>query len=793
MSSWTDYLNRKGGRLIWYVEIQGLGLGNPSGYYKFSTGVPRFAVGTPSSNQWKTVLKDLPDTIGDKVKPAGGIADPAAFKAVLIDKADWLLSNLFRLEADQTTELLTAITTAAIAQFQVRNANDLAVDDVIFIGHESMIITNISSLTIDVTRGAFGTIPVQHGFNAAVRKWPRRLHDRALSLYVIPEDASSENDRRKIDDYRVHRVGFSDHWASWVFTSVSTVMQTKRRIGDNLQGHFRASAIFPGDPVTMTVEKIGISEHVDTLDVWNEDRIWMLLDDQEIVLAEPSGWPGSGRDPAYERFNQVTLHERAQLGTQAVDLQAAGLDGRHTGTLLKPILVADTDSGYGSIRYHPNAGVGDPEDRADAEVKQSSHFVDIAMCFLTSSKTAGDALELVNYKANKPNWSLLPVGYGAGVPVDQIDVDSAIALKARTPDFFFPGFILKEPAELARTLNKQFFELLGVFLSIRNGKITFIMPRLPFEGEDAPTLDESSILGGKRNHSRAMVKGTFDASSEKRAILVNMIGPYGEPVQLLVTAGDFADAFGGDAGLPTNDDAIVIDAPGIRADQFGVQAFIEEIAARRLFRNLKPPMLLDVDADLDQDSNASGQLVKVTFFGAPDLKTGTRGWTDVIMTILGRKLRVKTEPPGYVLRLMGWGPSVKVGRISPAVYVSSWEDANANEATSPANRYTDADGDALSLPTQDVAAFSVGMVCKLISHDGEDSGSQTETVVSIDTGNNRIEFSGDFGVGDPTGDVVVLADYTDARTEERAIYTAWGDGDANSLAGAATPWAYGEL
>jgi hypothetical protein len=761
-----EALDRRRGRWVLWVEIAGLGIAN--GIYKWSTGVPDYAAGDPT---WLPVLEGVPRELTEDVDRDGGIVNAGVLSFTLVDRDD-VVSDLLRFDADPVGELLQAGIDDTDASFIVRNGTPFAVDDVIHLDHEAMIVTAVTPGTpgsLTVTRGELGTEAQAHAQFTAIRGWVPKLHGRVVTFYLAPADAASYADKLELGEYSVAKVGWTVDWTGWRISCASTVLALKRRVGDGLQESYRAIVAFD-DGRTFSLEAVGHTRRNFERNVWGI-RDYYLLNGRELVLAA-----------GYVHANQIVIEQRGLAGTQQVDLQQAMADGGFT--VHRP-LVANTDDGVGAFRYIPTTAA-DQEDRDDPAVVQSDHWVDIALCLMTSSRRAEDGLELVNYESGFPNWSTLPVGMGAGIKAARIDFAAWLVLRYRTPNWRFPRLWLTEPTQLGKLLVEQFLRALGVFLVSVNGKIRPVLPQLPYSGLGAFAFDHGNLLAEPRPLARPLISGGFDESGSRKAVVLKPRNAAGEPVTIVIAAPDL-----GQDDEPTSEDVLEIDLPGVSTGQAGVTAFLEELAIRRLWRTARPPPALDVQVDLEALGVTLGNLVGVTFDAAPNPQLGGRGWDNVTMTVVGRALDLDLQAPGLRFQLLGYGGRLEVGRVAPSAKITGWN-AGTSTATVAANRYTDPDGAILGLPVSDAEAFLAGAVVKVIDEDGTDAHSSTQ-LVTADGASNQIVLDGNWGVTDPTGLIIVLADYDAARTEEQVRYAAYADG-TNKTVGASSrkAWAYGE-
>lgn len=765
----------------WCVVVRIASVGDGSGLWSFCNGIPAYAAGDPS---WLPLLESIPREIPEEVDPYGGVTDAGVLDFTIVDTANVLTSAL-RFEADPVTDILADLDHASLSFF-VRSTAGIVVGEPIHVGLEAMIVDSAGVGTITVQRGALGTDPAAHRLFSPVRRWTPRLKGREVSLYLVPQDADSAAEEVLINTFLIKRVEWPT-WGSWRFTCASQLLQLKRRIGDALQGHWELLSV---SGTHWALERVGTDDGLHDLSVWTGDggRGYFLVDDQEIVIASANGAvSGVGQNGIY--IESLEVEQRARLGTHRVDFDDVlnGL-GNVVGKrpVVRRILAADTLEGLGAFRFIPTSAA-DQEDRDDPAVVQSDHVVDIMLCCFTSSRRPEDELELLNYTPGFPNWSTLPIGIGAGIRAPRINFASFLEVKARAPDFRLPGFNLREPAALGETITTRILRPFGLYVTINDGQIQLVLPRLPFEGLSPPAITEGELLSEARPISPPLISGGYE-EGEKVAALITTRSASGEQVTTLITAAEvFGTLLAQDEEIG-EDEVLRIDIPDRLTSGSGVDGQLEEIVARRLFRASRPLIALEGHVDLARHDIRLGGNAALTFSLLPNARTGQRGVSGALFSVLRRTLDLDLKRPGFRVGLLGYGGALPVGLIGPSALIDSW----ASDLATIVQRYTDAEADVLSYPNTEGGQFVEEMVCKLIAPDGTDAHVTTQVITAVSP--TQLEFDGDFGVADPTGLIVVLADYAAARLEEQDRFVAFSD-RANRTVGATTrpPWTHGEL
>lgn len=824
MVTLAQAIARRGGAWAVWVRIEGLGTAiNAPAYdhptqYTFCTGVPGYAVPAgfdPAT--WLPYLSAdaLPRTLSERVDPLGGVRDAGEYTFSVVDR-DNFLTSLLRWDAPQLGQLAADVTVGA-GSVSIKGVNPGVINifgglgpTTIWIGQEALYVpasgstgTPPANVVCTVYRGVHDSLAAPHSAGDPVYLYPPRLEGRTVRLGIVPMDANSAFDELELDQYTITETGFSLDFEAFTFKCASRLMSLTRTIGAASAGYYQLGVIHRGQYLQMRA----IGQPAGSINgVWPaspgpgyEDR-YFQIDDKEILRgnANPTVGDAAWITAIHGWQVGISITDRALLGTAQTVTDANKLWVGNTGPKVTTPLVAETADGIGSFRFSP--GPTPSTSRSSGTWTQSAHWVDIILCLLLSSRTKGDGLELFNYPAGGPNHSSLEVGWGAGIPVARVDVASFLAVRDRTPDWRFPDFLLAKTGKLNELLNTQFLRPLGAYISSKAGRLTLVLPRIPYVGNvPAPTLSllSEAVTPGR---SRAALTASYDPANRIRAVLLKMRAPNGDEATVLISAGDYGGQISARDSVNVNDGVLELAIPSIRGDRGGTDVLVEQIGQRRLLRQIKTPLLFQARVDLAQYAIGLGDLVTINADNVPNSASGVRGINALPAIVIERSidLDVTRGPPGIGLRLLSYGqrPST-VGAIAPSATIVSW-DLALHVASVATNRFTDSTATA-PLPNTEATQFAVGMRCKLINPDGtlaSPAGGAGHYQTVTATGVNSVTFDGDWAatitVVNP-GYVIVLADYDDARVLDQVMYVAMAD--AATLTVGATqvaPWGYGE-
>jgi hypothetical protein len=489
--------------------------------------------------------------------------------------------------------------------------SETAPGNVVFIGREAMWIDAISTNTLTVTRGYLGTDAASHEVGAPAYETLPYLYGRRIWYSLVPADAASSSEETVLGEYVLDSIETDEFWGTYRIRGASRLRYMHR--------------VAPAEPRQAEIT------HVYPPAASGEDGIAVDTGDG-LMLPYWQAWTGTEADAGSKFYLQIgdeiaavgsaTLANGATLSRRDV-LATGKIEELAAGQVVRQVFVAE-ESGPCSFRWSP--GPAPSESRASGTWTKSAHWVDICLSIMTSSATEDDGLELLNYDSDYGNWSWMPAGYGIGVPHAQIDWESWLDVKARTPEWKFPRFTFGgEATSFGELLERHFLRPLGAYVSNRGGLTRLVLPRLPAAGSATVTLGSAEIL------LREVARGQkFPRVSMRRhygslaSSIVYEIGT-GETEQLTVNSGAFADLLGGpslygDQGRPEK-----IEVPSGRPRDAATQTMLGLAGARKLLRLHRPLTEVELDVDFGEVLDCvSGAIAEITLGDAPTF-AGSRG------------------------------------------------------------------------------------------------------------------------------------------------------------------------
>ena len=760
-----------GSRWVVIVKVEGLGhyqnAGDLADASADGDGVTKFCQFFPDyANQslpiWKKTLKGSPGTLSERGSVLGGFPDLGQLSFAIVDEDDYL-TGLVKTQAEAVTSVSAAVTVGATTIF-VESATNLPSTGVAFIGSEVVRINSKTATSISVTRGYLGTDALPHDLGDPVFDAMSFLRNRRVTFKLGPADAVDANQETTFGTFAISETDFEDALCTWAFMARSQLKFLSKLAPFKTRG--LVIAAMRGDPTfpELFTEQIG-ADRLSDFRIWRgteaSDENFFLKVGQEIISAA-------------NIYSSVHVRQRGLLGTDRAEFKI--------GQVMTQVFVADY-LGVGSFRYSP--GPSPSTSRSSGTWIKHAHPLRILLTIILSSHESSDNLELNNRNNTYGAYDILPPGYGLGLPHTLIDWPEWQKLIERTSDWKLPNFVYgDDPATFTKKFSKEVLEPLGIYLVAVNGLIRPVLPDLPRQGETAVTIDTTHVLLNEVEEGRFEPRITQDIeNSIQTGAVTYRSGPRGDGEDTFRN-GDFGGTFGQRGHYTQSDDPITIPIPGAEPGD----PMMAELAARRILLWFRPPVVITVDVTIALNALHPGDSATLTH---PELVTmkGTRGWTTVYSQVLEREniTPSEKEPFPYLrLRLVAW-PSIKVGKICPAGYVSG---VSGSIATLAANRFTDSDASG-DLPTADVTPFVVGDVVRLVNLDGLDVGSGTETVDG--KSGNDLTLSGDFSGNLATGRYLVYANADENTATQTDNFVHFADralGTVGSTLGG-TAWRYG--
>lgn len=757
MSTWAQHLSSRARTWVFEARIEGVGvalvgaelLQTTDGRYRLCSEIPDYAAGEPA-RLWLPYLAGWPDVLAEEMQPEGGVADASASVALQLTDIGDALTSALSVDAAPVGKLAQGAS-ASVGYVVLEDKSGVTSTDVLYVDGEAMRVTSTSGSggaeSVNVARAYLSTEARPHLVGASVYTVSPFLAGRRLGLYVLPADADDEDERRLVGTYSITGLTWDEALNVWTLEArayAETLDATVPRYETAAELFLAYQQTDGLGPVLLLAP--GASERPEI--VWqgwaSEDWVWFRV---------------GGELLACERYSDIQATVLRGAGeTSQVDLQP--------GLTFRQVMAGN------AFRYSP--GPVPATSRGAGTWTETDDLIDLCLILLTSSRHEDDGLELTNYVSAHGNFSVLPPGWGAGVPAADIDWDSAADVRARL-QVRLPNFVLGAEPATVRSILDQLLRPVGVHLVNADGLLRFVLPRNPYAGEATVTLDEDVILlrQGAALPDVDLHRDLTSAAGEVRYTL--------GPRRTLVSTRTV------NPGRVRRTIDIAVPAAS-SADRY-TWAELAQLRASRLYR---PLTTISLAADAAVWAVTVGTYVQVTLPEAPDLEIGRRGWTDQQVLVEYREPQVEADEGGrgVILRLRGraFGARAATRRICPSAYVSAPTGA---VCLCWPNRFTEADAPG-ALPSSDVAAFAVGDVVRLLDLDGTEAApGLTETIDAVSVGTDEITLSGTFGGALAAGTILTFALADDANTEQRTHHAYLADED-DLLVGtgnfAATPY-----
>lgn len=750
-------------------------------HWRFCNRVPTYALAQPWYKPW---LASWPDDVSESSELLGGIPSQGTVTFEVTDgddSADYggpgALTARMRTEAPAVTFLTAALNGSALT-LEVDSATALTNPGVLYIGAEALEVWDITGTTITVTRGELDTLATAHAAGDRVYLYPPSIKNRRIRLHLVPADAASDAQEQLIGTWHLDQASLGTALSTWTFGG-RDVLQYLDRLVYRRPDTWRVVDV---DAVCgrMTLQRQPAAYPV-SQSRWYTDPFWFQTPGGEILQANNTGYSTTDPLTATAAFR---INTRGVMGTKVGDLEA--------GDTLTTVLVADPATGYGSFRFSP--GPTPAAGRGAGTWTQTAHFIDLALMLLLGSSYPEDGLELDNRLTSGTDeaqgaWDALPVGVGVGLRVDRVDVESALDVKSRTPGWTFDGFVVDQPISFRKLVGERLLKPTGTYLRVDSltGRVAFVLPRLPMEGETSTPLGDDDFLRTTDDPPMPDLQVGLDMARMAASVRYELRQADGQPAILVYNNSDFGAAFGQLGMYDLEGQTLEVDATAVRADSAGLAPWLEDLALRRLFRNFRPRFLLGYKTGgVAHYALGCGDLVAVTNSLLPDLANGTLGWVAVLAEVTDRRVRLDQDGARIEWQAVTYGAGHPVGRIPPTAYVESVA-GSPPTATVSANRYTSADA-RNGLPTSDAAAFAVGDKVRLLGADGV-PGAEYQTVAGV--GTNSIALAGAL-TGLATGTRLAYAKWADSSAAQRAGWVYFASASALSIAGTQRPWLFGE-
>lgn len=755
----------------WAVVITIEGCGNYTGMWRFCSTLPTYA-----SAQYRAWLMEWPEIASEKVDILGGVPDAGELEIQLLDFDDTLTSE-WRIEADPRTALNGAITAAATSVTVDSAAGITAGASVIYVGNEAMRVTGVAGAVLTVERAWLDTEAMRHADDAPVALFLPYMGSRRARLYVVPIDAADASQETLFGDYFLDTFELTEDLNGFILRGKSNLHWLGINVARRRRHRYRIDTLYG--------LVLGWSHHEEStadgyaVPAWPSARIFAKVKDEIILLS-----PLSGRQV-------YTVTDRGLLGTL--------VDSIDLGDEAEVVFAADPSTFTGTVApsfFRNSPGPSPSSSRSSGTWNPSAHWIDIILNLAVSSANSTDGLELANRNATYGAWDCLPVGIGIGVPHAQIDWQSAMDVRSRTPEFLFHDFFVgPETVPFAELISHHFLKPIGAYLSTVSGTMRIILPRAPLAGASSVAIGSSDLMA--RPVSAGLYRSAIKAKKRLTDVATSIKFSGKNDRHLLVNNADFGPVYGDGSYYRHEDRTVEIDVPSARFDENGFNEFLYRAAMRRLLRRRRPPWISELPSDISRNAIDIGSLVAVTHEDMPDLGTGTRGWTSVISEVHERVVRIQPDDGARIAFVaQSFGSTFRAGRIPPAARIVSVAASGPNFLiTISANRYTETDAQD-GLPILDSSSFVVNDVVQIRRRTGTLVVSTSQIVTAINPSELRVDgdFGGNLTVGAGNlGQLIVYARSAAAVAQQTNSFVYWADKpDLTVGATAQTPWKYGE-
>jgi hypothetical protein len=770
----------------WCVLIRIEGVGDSVGWWAFCNQAPAYADST-----YKPWLSEWPEVLSERADIIGGVPESGAFTASIVDTA---LSCPFApplFPSVVTAGVSTAsigVSSASTSTIDVQSGASIATHSVFYVGNEAIFVTAGGGTTsLSVERGMFGTDQLAHNQGDPVVPALPYLRSRRAYLYLVPVDADSVAEETLFATIFLDRLAF-DETTNVFHLSGKSGLKWLSRLVPKQPAAFKINQVQPSSGIGQNVVSyVPIQPRYQSINVlpWDPNSCYAKLGDKEIVkLTSPdsSSQVGSLR---------VVMFTRGQLNTPQEDYSS--------GSQLTAIFAADTvtPGAPAAFRWNPGPQYGGTisTSRSSGTWNITAHPIDIMLCLLTSSYDVADLYEVNNYDPNYGNWSVLPAGFGAGIPMAQINLLSFLAIRDRMPYWAIPLFYYGHTSEpLSDLLTREILRPFGMYLTMNAGQLTCACPRIVAHGVPvAATIDQTNLYVDKRGENQYLPRLQLEYSGDNQvsAFVFKTRGTDGSEVTTTVTNADFAGLYGQVGYYAVDEKPIEIELAG-RAD--GGRDFmnmIYDLAQARLYRYQKPSFKLTVETNISLYALVPGSPVAVTLNELPNFTTGLRGWTLKTGEVLERSVIVDENGGARMRLVLLIYADISAGIIAPAASVVSVTGAGPYTVTVVPNRYTDPHNVA-GYPTNDALAFALNDVVQLYNLDGSSAAAGSQTVSANPT-TSTLQLNGNFGGALAAGLILRYAsrgpssDLADATQAASFVYSA---SDVNLQIGASNQHAW---
>lgn len=777
------------------------GIGNYAGLFRFVPRTLVYANGDPQYKPWIDP-DSAPEPPDEEIPVMGGVVESSELEVEITDgqgndaggdynaltallkidaPPDLFLSGALAVSAGPTTSIIVVGTAAKIARVT-------ATVTVLYFGAEACRVEAVTastatSKTCTVRRAQLDTLAQSHSDGSGVWIDALPFIEGRLIRYRVGFDTEGFSTGEELEvgpGWRVVDADLDETLGAWVFRGLSGFGLVDRSICKRRYSGLVLRARGQDENFLY----LSLSERSHGTVAQNvahfSDGVWLKHGD-EIFFATP----------VPNQIGDITdwLLNVAQRGS--VQTERATFDDEEE---VAQVFVAFGGTGKSSFRFQERgtetSSIGSGTWINDTRCE---HPIAGILCVLTSSATpdGSDGLQGTNFVANFGNFSSLPPGIGAGIPAALIDWQSFHDVWDRTKDIRLPRLMLDGATTARKWLEENICQLTGFAIIIRNGKIRCEYAAIPAAGTLASAtwshldglLTEEKEEGVEQSRLRYKRRSDIAAST----IVYKTVSPTGKPRDIEINDGDYPELTGYIRGLFSQDTPpLEIQALAAVADSAGGQAVLEKNGIRLLSWFRKPPPELEAVTDLSFLNVLLANTVALTHYDIPNLRLGTRGQTNLLCWVRGKRISLRNSEIMWTLIAFGFGG--KYGRVQPAAVINGAPSGNV--ATVHQNRYTDLNA-GLGLATRDCLAFTPGDRYRLRALSGAIVASTPtfQTLLSINSGANQLTFDGNFGGAWASTQKIIPAAYDDQSTTQKSTYLSYAD-DATDGLGAAEDEAF---
>ena len=735
---------------------------------------------------WRDYLPEMPGLTSERGSVWGGFPDLGELSWAVVDFGDYLTQQLAT-DAKPITAI-NATTTATATEIRVKSSAAISASSVVWVGCEALhVITVIDGTTILVTRGYLSTTATAHDTGDRVFAAINYIKQRRADLYIVPTDAASRSEEKLVGQYVIdHGPSWAvsdDGGGVWSFAARSQSQHLDRMAPISTRRGKITSVGSHG--VMVEPEAEAGRAFLSSFRQWSGDQddggasIYLQAEKGEVIAV-------AGPQREMSQANGAAFIRRDVLGSGRADLQP--------GDFLTQVMCAEHDeasAGGCSFRYSDPASTSSSASPRSTWTNTANPF-HILLCIMTSAASDDDGLWFSNHAASRPNFSCLPPGFGLGLPVSNISVDSFLLAAQRSQHIRLTSLVYgSRPESFAAFASREILQPLGAYIVNEEGLAKIVLPGLPLMGSATVTLGAENILTrevGDRQRLPILdiARGTYDDTTA----IEYKVGP--KPSRsVTVTAADASELFSARRTYGTTDSTKTIAVPG--GNRAEAAHLGRALAEPHLWRMYRPAYDIDVEYDLSLWNTKIGDAVAITLDEMPNQAATVRGWSSIQCELTERE-PIIDEDGGARIRahLIGFTQSSNNGRIAPSAHIISASTSAPNEVlTVTANQYTDTDALGSGVPTSDAAGFVTGDVVRCYNAAGvKQSGTNTQAVVSV--AGNTITIDGDFGGLTLAGLILVFANYDDSIAQQREKFAYFSDLTACTVgASSADPYIFG--